>query len=221
MTLTEKVENKIFKQFIGESTGHDWHHIKRVWNMSRYIQKKEGGNLEIIELSALLHDISDHKFNGGHLDKGGEVAFNLLMELGAEQIVANDVRYIVNNVSYKGANTTAEMNSLEGKIVQDADRLDAIGAIGIARTFAFGGARNQSIYDPSLNVNMHNSFEEYAAAKTCTINHFYEKLLLLKNRLNTPTAKQIGEERHLIMEQYLEQFHREWRFNVKDLKYGK
>lgn len=216
MTLTEKVENKIIEQFFGESTGHDWHHIKRVWNMSKYIQKKEGGNLEIIELSALLHDISDHKFNGGQLDKGGEVAFNILMELGAEELVANEVRYIVNNVSYKGANTATEMNSLEGRIVQDADRLDAIGAIGIARTFAYGGANNQPIHEPSLNVTMHDSFEEYAASKTSTINHFYEKLLLLKYRLNTTTAKEIGEKRHAIMEHFLEQFHSEWKFNAND-----
>ena len=124
MTLVQKVENKVSKQFAGETTGHDWHHIMRVWNMSKHIQNKEGGNLEIIELSALLHDISDHKFNGGLLDKGGEVAFNILMELGAEASMANEVRYIVNNVSYKGAKTVTEMNSLEGRIVQDADRLD-------------------------------------------------------------------------------------------------
>jgi uncharacterized protein len=216
MTLIKQVENKIYKQFFGETTGHDWYHIKRVWSMANYIQKREGGNLEVIELSALLHDISDHKFNGGHLDKGGEVAYDLLMELGSEELVANEVRCIVNNVSYKGANTMAKMNSIEGRIVQDADRLDAIGAIGIARTFAYGGANNQPIHEPSLNVTMHDSFEEYAASKTSTINHFYEKLLLLKNRLNTTTAKEIGEKRHAIMEHFLEQFHGEWKFNAND-----
>lgn len=220
MTLIEKVEHKIREQFLGESTGHDWHHIKRVWRMAKYIQEREGGNCEIIELAALLHDISDYKFNGGDLDKGGEVAFDLLMELGAEELIASKVRYIVDNVSYKGANTAAEMNTLEGQIVQDADRLDAMGAIGIARTFAYGGSRGQSIYEPSLSVNLHDSFEAYAKSETSTINHFYEKLLLLKNRLNTPTAIEIGEKRHIIMEGFLKQFHNEWDFNVIELKNG-
>lgn len=212
MTLVDKVKEAIFEQFDGEATGHDWHHINRVVNLSKHIQSVEGGDLEIIELAAFLHDISDHKFNGGKLDEGGKVAYKLLLELGCDKDKADAIKYIVDNVSYKGANTPASMKTLEGKIVQDADRLDAIGAIGIARTFAYGGNKNQSMYDPELKSEMHDSFEEYAKAKTSTINHFYEKLLLLKDRLNTDTAKEIGLHRHQYMERFLEEFYSEWNF---------
>ena len=215
MTLSEKVKNAIFEQFDGEATGHDWYHISRVVNLSRYIQSKEGGNLEVIELAALLHDISDHKFNGGKLDEGGKVAHSLLLELGADEKLADEVKYIVDNVSYKGANTTVEMETLEGKIVQDADRIDAIGAIGIGRTFAYGGHKGQPMYEPKAQPKMHDSFDEYASSGTNTINHFYEKLLLLSDRLNTPTARQIGKERHQFMEQFLKQFYSEWNFNAE------
>ena len=215
MNLTDQVKKRIFDQFDGDSTGHDWHHILRVLNQARYIQSIEGGDLETIELAALLHDISDHKFNGGKLDEGGNVAHDLLIELGADEVLANKVKYIVDNVSYKGANTAAEMKTLEGKIVQDADRLDAIGAIGIARTFAYGGYKGQAMYNPKKKPVLHESFEEYANAGTHTINHFYEKLLLLSGRLNTETAKKIGKERHQYMEQFLEQFYNEWDFNAE------
>lgn len=214
MNLTEKVKNVIFEQFDGEATGHDWHHINRVVNLSKFIQSKEGGDLELIELSALLHDISDHKFNGGKLDEGGKVAFDLLIELGADEVLAEKVRYIVDHVSYKGANTEVEMETLEGKIVQDADRIDAIGAIGIGRTFAYGGHKGQPMYEPIDRPKMHDTFEEYASSGTNTINHFYEKLLLLSDRLNTPTAKKIGKERHQFMEHFLDQFYGEWNFNI-------
>lgn len=213
MNIVEAVIEKIKSQFEGEVTGHDWHHIMRVYNLSRFIQEKEGGDLEIIELAALLHDISDHKFNGGKLDEGGKIASSILEELGAEKDTITQVRYIVDNISYKGANTKAEMTSLEGKIVQDADRLDAIGAIGIARTFAYGGNRNQPIYEPESKAVLHHSFEEYASTKTNTINHFYEKLLLLKDRLNTSTGISLGEERHQLMEGFLDSFFKEWNFN--------
>jgi len=213
MNLVAQVKNRIIEQFEDDATGHDWHHIMRVYNVSKFIHSTEGGDLETIELAALLHDISDHKFNGGKLDEGGKVAYNILIELGASEELAQKVKYIVDNLSYKGANTNVEMNSLEGQIVQDADRLDAIGAIGIARTFAYGGNRNQAIYDPNLDPKLHDTFEDYAKSKTSTVNHFYEKLLLLKDRLNTPTAKVIGEKRHGIMEDYLAQFHEEWNFN--------
>lgn len=214
MSIVENIKNEIQHQFEGEATGHDWHHIMRVYNVSKFIQVKEGGNLEIIELAALLHDISDHKFNGGKLNEGGNVASEILKRHGASAELIEKVKYIVDNISYKGANVKAEMNSLEGQIVQDADRLDAIGAIGIARTFAYGGNRNQPIYEPSGEVVMHESFEAYANAKTSTINHFYEKLLLLKDRLNTKTGKELGEKRHQIMVDFLTEFHNEWNFNT-------
>ena len=213
MTLIDKVRSAIFEQFNGEATGHDWHHINRVVNLAKHIQIKEGGDVTIIELSALLHDISDHKFNGGKPDEGGKVAHALLIKLGCDQQSADSVKYIVDNVSYKGANTKVEMDSLEGRIVQDADRLDAIGAIGIARTFAYGGNKNHSMYDPDLKSEMHDSFEQYMKSETSTINHFYEKLLLLKDRLNTDTAKEIGLHRHQYMEQFLDEFYGEWNFN--------
>ncbi|MDG1148157.1 MAG: HD domain-containing protein [Crocinitomicaceae bacterium] len=219
MTLIDQVKAVIFKQFDGESTGHDWHHINRVVNLAKHIQSQEGGNPLIIELSALLHDISDHKFNGGKADEGGKVAYALLIKLGCNQKDAEKVKYIVDNVSYKGANTKVEMNSLEGRIVQDADRLDAIGAIGIARTFAYGGNKNHVIYDPDLKSEMHNSFEQYMESETSTINHFYEKLLLLKDRLNTKTAKEIGLHRHQYMEQFLDAFYDEWNFNSQQKKH--
>ena len=212
MSKVENIINEIKGQFVNDTSGHDWHHINRVLNISRYLQSKEGGNIEVIELAAILHDISDHKFNGGKLDEGGKVSQDILERHGVDRNTIESVRYIMDNISYKGAKTKAEMNTLEGQIVQDADRIDAIGAIGIARTFAYGGNTNQAIYDPELTVNMHESFKDYTNAKTCTINHFYEKLLLLKDRLNTETGKKLGQERHELMENYLNSFLQEWNF---------
>lgn len=213
MNIIEKVENAIRDQFLEDATGHDWYHIQRVVNMARYIQSKEGGDVEIVTLSALLHDISDHKFNGGQLDEGGKVAYALLSKLHYPEDRALHVKYIVDHVSFKGANTTAQMNSLEGQIVQDADRLDAIGAIGVGRTFAYGGHKGQPMHDPSIPSKLHDSFESYANSNGTTINHFYEKLLLLADRLNTETARRIGEKRHKLMEQFLNDFLHEWEFN--------
>lgn len=215
-SIIDKVQDEIRSQFEGDSSGHDWNHILRVFNMARHIQKTEGGDLEIIELAALLHDISDHKFNGGKLDEGGEVAYLLLLDLGYDIEKAEKVKYIVDNVSYKGANTPSEMNTIEGKIVQDADRIDAIGAIGVGRTFAYGGFKNQAMYIPELKAKLHDSFEEYASEKTCTINHFHEKLLLLTDRLNTVTAKEIGKVRHQFMVDFLAQFYSEWNFQPEN-----
>ncbi|MEJ6582728.1 MAG: HD domain-containing protein [Crocinitomicaceae bacterium] len=218
MSIIEKVKNEIKAQFEGESTGHDWHHILRVYNVAKYIQTKEGGDLETIELAALLHDISDHKFNGGKLDEGGKVTEEILKRHCASEELIKNVRYIVDNISFKGAKVQSEMDSLEGKIVQDADRLDAIGAIGIARTFAYGGNRNQPIYEPNGVITMHDSFEAYATTKTSSINHFYEKLLLLKDLLNTKTGIELGEKRHNIMADFLTEFHHEWNFNQEENK---
>ncbi len=209
----EKIIERIKGQFEDDVTGHDWHHIMRVYNVSCYIQEIEGGNREVIEYAALLHDISDHKFNGGKLDEGGKVASEILKEFGVSQEIIAQVKYIVDNVSYKGAKTKAEMNSLEGQIVQDADRLDAIGAIGIARTFAYGGNRGQAIYSPEMKATQHQTFEEYHHSNTNTINHFYEKLLLLKDRMNTETGKKLAEKRHQVMEEFLANFFDEWNFN--------
>lgn len=213
MSIVQKVINEIKSQFEGDSSGHDWFHIERVLNLSRYIQSKEGGDIEIIELAALLHDISDHKFNGGKLDEGGKVALNILSKFNYPEEKASKVKYIIDNVSYKGSGTKTEMISLEGKIVQDADRLDAIGAIGVGRTFAYGGFKGQPMYDPEIKVKTHNSFEEYASSQGTTINHFYEKLLLLSDRLNTKTARELGQKRHQLMKDFLDEFLGEWHFN--------
>ena len=208
--LVQKIKSHVQEVFKHDATGHDWFHIERVYKMALHIQLKEGGDREIIELAALLHDISDHKMNGGVLNAGGNIAYELLMDYGCSEIKAQNVKEIVDGVSYKGANVEDKMQSIEGKIVQDADRLDAIGAIGIARAFAFGGNKNRPMYLPDSKPEMHDSFESYANAKSHTVNHFYEKLLLLKNRLNTETASKIGQRRHVFMEEYLQQFYNEW-----------
>ena len=208
--LVQKIKSHVQDVFKHDATGHDWFHIERVYKMAVHLQAKEGGDREIIELAALLHDISDHKMNGGVLNAGGNVAFDLLIDLGCDELKALKVKEIVDGVSYKGANVADDIQSLEGKIVQDADRLDAIGAIGIARAFAFGGNKNRPMYLPDSKPEMHHSFESYANSKSHTVNHFYEKLLLLRDRLNTATALKIGQERHLFMEQYLQQFYNEW-----------
>lgn len=210
----EAIRQEILPLFKDDVTGHDMNHIDRVISMSRYLQQKEGGDLELIELSALLHDISDHKFNGGQLNKGGEVAEALLIKNGYSAEKSAKVKAIVDHISFKGAKTEIGVLPIEAQIVQDADRLDALGAIGIARTFAFGGNRKQALHDPKLNPKHHESFEEYVNAKTTSINHFYEKLLLLKDRLNTETARKIGQKRHDLMVEFLDHFHAEWTFNV-------
>jgi uncharacterized protein len=193
-----------------DATGHDWHHIRRVTDMALFLQTKEGGDRNIIHLAALLHDVSDHKLNGGILDINGKTASNVILDLGGDFDLANKIGQIVNEISFKGALVEDNVTSLESKIVQDADRLDAIGAIGIARTFAFGGNHNQAIYDPEITPTNHSTFEEYAQSRSHTINHFYEKLLLLKDRLHTTEAKRIGKERHDFMVSFLEQFYSEW-----------
>ena len=212
--LINTIKTLVHSEFEIEATGHDWHHINRVYNTACYLQEIEGGNRNVVELAALLHDISDHKFNGGKLNEGGKIAYELLIQNGCDDETASHVKLIVDNVSYKGAKVEDQIISLEGQIVQDADRLDAIGAIGIARAFAFGGNRNRPIYEPSSAPTLHSTFEEYSVSKSHTINHFYEKLLLLKDRLNTKTAIEIGKERHLFMEDFLKQFYNEWNINT-------
>ncbi|MFN5910183.1 MAG: HD domain-containing protein [Bacteroidota bacterium] len=208
--VTEQIKTIVKDRFSGEGTGHDWHHIERVYNTACYLQEQEGGDREIIELAALLHDISDHKLNGGELNKGGAVASEILKELNYPEERIARIAEIIDGVSYKGALVPDSMKTIEGMIVQDADRLDAIGAIGIARAFAFGGNRNRPLYDPAHKNELHDSFDAYARSEGHTIGHFYEKLLLLKNRLNTNTARRLGEERHHFMEEFLQQFYKEW-----------
>jgi len=211
--IVSQIKSMIQKQFENESTGHDWFHIERVYNMAAFLQKTEGGDLEIIELAALLHDVSDHKFNGGSATLGGDIAFEKLINLNYSSIKAEKVREIINQVSFKGANVEHLTSSIEAKIVQDADRLDAIGAIGIARAFAYGGNKERPLYDPSIPPILHDSFDAYKNAKSHTINHFHEKLLLLRSKLNTRTAINIGNERHEFLELFLKNFMNEWNFS--------
>ncbi len=211
--IVSQIKSIIKKQFENESTGHDWFHIERVYNMAAFLQKTEGGDLEIIELAALLHDVSDHKFNGGSATLGGDIAFEMLINLKYSPVKAEKVREIINQVSFKGANVEHLTNSIEAKIVQDADRLDAIGAIGIARAFAYGGNKERPLFDPSIPPVLHDSFNAYKNSKSHTINHFHEKLLLLRSKLNTSTAINIGNERHEFLELFLKNFMNEWNFS--------
>ena len=200
------VENKL----AGEGSGHDWWHIYRVWNLAKKLAEEEGANLLIVELSALLHDIADWKFHDGDDTKGPQMAEQFLSVNHVNRDVIDSVIEIIATISYKGAGVSTPMKTLEGKVVQDADRLDAIGAMGIARTFAYGGHKNRLMYHPDEKPVMHQSFAEYKKNTGHTINHFYEKLLLLKDRMNTASAKKMAERRHQFMQVFLDQFYEEW-----------
>lgn len=178
--------------------------------LARKIARKEGGNKFVIELAALLHDIADWKFNNGDDSIGPRQAKNWLKKLKVELSIINHIGEIIEEISFKGAGVRMRPSTLEAKIVQDADKLDAIGAIGIARTFAYGGNRGHEIHVPDSRPVMHKSFAQYKASRGTTINHFYEKLLLLKNRMNTKTAKKLAQGRHKFMQQFLKEFFREW-----------
>jgi len=200
----------LIEKFSNESTGHDWHHIQRVTKNALLISETEGGDKTVIELASLLHDIDDHKFNGGDAEAGARTAKKVMLEFGFGEDLIEKVTSIINKVSYKGANVNSIPNSIEGQIVQDADRLDAIGAIGIARAFAYGGSKNRPIYEPEVTYELHDSFDQYMNAKSHTINHFHEKLLLLKDKMNTATGKEMATKRHQVMVDFLDQFYDEW-----------
>jgi uncharacterized protein len=194
----------------GDSTGHDWFHIERVRNTALSIARDEGADLFVVELAALLHDVADWKFADGDHTASPRAARRWLEAMPVSPQIVEHVEEIVANLSFKGAGVATPMRSLEGQIVQDADRLDALGAIGIARTFAYGGHKGQAMHDPSIPPQMHASFEAYKSNVGTTINHFYEKLLLLKDRMNTPTGRALATERHNFMEAFLRQFSDEW-----------
>ena len=195
----------------GEGSGHDWWHIKRVYDLANTIASHyQDINLEVVQLGALLHDIGDHKFYNGDHTMGPKLVREWLNKNGADPSTIEQVVQIVKEISYKGAGVTTPMSSLEGEIVQDADRLDAIGAIGIARTFAYGGNKNREMHNPEVRSEMHDDFESYKKTTGPTINHFYEKLLLLKDRMNTDWGKKIAQHRHSYMETFLEEFYAEW-----------
>ncbi|MDD3593491.1 MAG: HD domain-containing protein [Candidatus Gastranaerophilales bacterium] len=203
----EFVKNKL----CGEATGHDWWHAYRVWQNAKHILKsEESADVLTVELAALLHDISDWKFNNGDDSVGPKIAKDFLMSISVDEKTAQHVSDIIATLSFKGANVKTPMKTIEGEIVQDSDRLDAIGAIGIARSFAYGAFAEQEMYNPEIKPNLHSSYEEYKNAKGTTVNHFYEKLLLLSERMNTQSAKNIAQKRHEFMQNYLEEFFNEW-----------
>ena len=190
--------------------GHDWWHIYRVWKTAKHIAQREDVNLFIVELGALLHDIADSKFHNGDEEVGPRKARAFLLSQGVEVDAIEHTENIIRHISFKGGNLTQAFNSPELDVIQDADRLDAIGAIGIARAFNYGGHKNREMHNPNIAANLNMTKDEYKKSDAPTINHFYEKLLLLKDRMNTPTGKEMAANRHLFMEQYLEQFYSEW-----------
>jgi uncharacterized protein len=190
--------------------GHDWWHIERVWKTAKHIAKTEQVDLLVVELSALLHDIADSKFHDGDESIGPQKARAFLHTLEIEEIVISHVIHIIENISFKGGKEAQTFQSTELDVVQDADRLDALGAIGIARTFNYGGFKNREIYNPTIPSNLNMTKEEYKKSTAPSINHFYEKLLLLQDRMNTATGKAMAAKRHQFMESYLEQFYSEW-----------
>ncbi|MCW3040804.1 MAG: Metal-dependent phosphohydrolase, subdomain [Solirubrobacterales bacterium] len=211
MGLIDATAEHVRAACAGESSGHDWWHIQRVWNTARMLCAGEpGADPTVVELAALLHDIADAKFHDGDETIGARTAAAWLRSLGAPEDVVARVADIVANVSYKGAGIADKVTSLEQRVVQDADRLDAIGAIGIGRAFAYGGWDNRVMHDPDEPPVLHETIEAYRAARGTTVNHFHEKLLLLGERMLTDTGRRIAQERIAYMEAFLERFHAEW-----------
>ncbi|MFB9862070.1 HD domain-containing protein [Rufibacter immobilis] len=208
--LVAATAQHVEKLFTGEGSGHDWWHIKRVWQNATQIAKQENANLTVVQLGALLHDIADWKFNAGDEEAGPRAAKAWLESHHAPAELIEKVCQIIREVTFKGAGVDTTPSTLEAQVVQDADRLDAIGAIGIGRAFAYGGHKDREIYSPHQPPQLHASFEEYKKNKGATLNHFYEKLFLLKDRINTATGKAMAQERHAYMEQFVERFLREW-----------
>lgn len=196
--------------FEGEGTGHDWEHSERVWKTARYLAQKETADFFIVEMAALLHDVADWKLNNGDEKAGLERVSDWLEKNKVADLDAQKILFIVDNVSFSKEKDGKKINTIEGFVVQDADRLDALGAIGIARTFAFGGNRNRKLYDPNQKPKNIETFEQYKNGESTSINHFYEKILLLKDMMNTETGKQLARKRHEFVENYLNQFFQEW-----------
>lgn len=208
--LIEKTIAFVKEKLRGAEAGHDWFHIERVYKNALLIAKDDPEtDLLVVQLGALLHDIADSKFHNGDEQIGPQTARQFLLENNVNENVIEKVIKIIENISFKGG-IQREYTSRELDIVQDADRLDAIGAIGIARTFNYGGFKNRELYNPEINPNLNMTKEEYKNSTAPTINHFYEKLLLLKDKMNTPKGKELAQQRHEFMEQFLAQFYKEW-----------
>lgn len=194
----------------GAESGHDWWHIERVWNNAKLLLKTEDVDHFIVEMAALLHDIADSKFHDGDEEIGPKKAGEFLRKIGVQEIQTIHIQQIIRNMSFKSSLGKLNFSSKEMEVVQDADRLDAIGAIGIARAFTYGGFKNRELYNPELPPALNMTKEEYKSSTAPTINHFYEKLLLLKDKMNTKTGRKLAEDRHQFMLTYLEQFYNEW-----------
>jgi len=210
LKLIEATKTFVQEHLENAEGGHDWFHILRVFNNAQLISKSENVDAFVVALSALLHDIADSKFYDGDETVGPKMAREFLFKLDVDSIVIEHVVKIIENISFKGGNEAQKFRSPELDVVQDADRLDAIGAIGIARCFNYGGFKGRTLYNPDIKPNLNMSKEEYKTSKSPTINHFYEKLLLLKDRMNTKTGRQIAEKRHQFIMSYLNQFYAEW-----------
>lgn len=214
MSLIEATIRFIKERLEGIESGHDWFHTERVWKLSKLIAATEECNLTVVELSALLHDVADAKFHNGDENLALVVARDFLEKQNIEKGLVEQVLFIIQKISFKNRGEAPEVLPIELKIVQDADRLDAMGAIGIARTFNFGGYKNNLMYHPDIQPNVAMTKEEYKQYNGTTINHFYEKLLLLKDLMNTQKGKELAERRHHLMEVFLEEFYREWNVEV-------
>jgi len=214
-SLVTRAAAAVRKAMEGEGSGHDWWHVWRVWRLAERVARTEPkADATVVALGALLHDLGDWKFHGGDEEAAPREAGRLLTRLGAPRATIERVQAVCREVSYKGAGVADRPTSLEARVVQDADRLDAIGAIGVARTFAYGGAKGRSMYEPGEKPVMHRTFAAYKKSRGHTINHFHEKLLLLRDRLHTREAKRIAKKRHAYLVTFLKTFHREW--NGKD-----
>jgi len=210
MSIIDKTISFVKQQLENAEGGHDWFHIERVYKNALLIAKEEDCDVTVIQLGALLHDIADSKFHDGDETVGPRTARAFLEKENVDENTIQHVISIIDNISFKGGNFEKKFHSKELEIVQDADRLDAIGAIGIARCFNYGGFKNRALYNPEIAPNLNMSKEEYKKSNSPTLNHFYEKLLMLKDKMNTPTGKRIAEARHQYMEEFLSQFYAEW-----------
>ncbi|HEX6750015.1 MAG TPA: HD domain-containing protein [Longimicrobium sp.] len=208
--ILARTEAHVRREMSGEGTGHDWWHVHRVRRTALRLAEEEGADPYVTELAALLHDVADHKFHGGDHTAGPRAARAWLEAAGAEPETVDHVCEIVAGLSFKGAGVPTPMRTPEGRVVQDADRLDALGAVGIARAFAYGGSRGRPLHDPDAAPEMHDSFEAYKSGAGATTAHFHEKLLLLRDRMNTAAARRVAEGRHRFMEAFLARFHAEW-----------
>ena len=210
MSLLDKTILFVKEKLENAEGGHDWFHIERVYKNAILISKEEDCDITIVKLGALLHDIADSKFHSGDESVGPKIAREFLESENVSEEIIKHVINIIENISFKGGNFDKKFTSIELEIIQDADRLDAIGAIGVARTFNYGGFKNRQIFNPNIPPNLNMSKEEYKNSESPTLNHFYEKLLLLKDKMNTKTGKKIAQERHSYMENFLSQFYSEW-----------